>query len=90
LSFGLPSPWQAITGDFNGDGKEDYARLGSTGAFLYYGGSGHDLTGRFQSYVGLTFGVPSAWQVVTGNFKGGGKTSYARLGGTLAYVFVPR
>jgi hypothetical protein len=90
LNFGLPSSWQPITGDFNGDGMIDYARLGDTGAWGFFGSASGSFTTGFQSYEGLTFGSPSAWQVVTGNFKGDGKAGYARLGGPLAYVFVHR
>lgn len=55
-----------------------------------YGNTNLTFTGSFQHYLGLTFGSPSPWQVVTGNFQGGSKTGYARLGGTFSYVFVPR
>jgi hypothetical protein len=89
-SFGLPSPWQTITGDFNGDGKTDYARLGDTGAWLYFGNQQGTFVQGFQSYNGLGFGLPSAWQVITGNFQGNGKIGYARLGGASSYIFVHR
>jgi hypothetical protein len=89
LSFGEgATTWQPITGDFNGDGKGDYARLGSTGAWLFYGNADGTFTRGFQTYDGVAFGDPSAYQVLTGNFGGDGRTAYARLGGTRAYVFL--
>jgi hypothetical protein len=87
LNFGLPSSWQAITGDFDHDGRTDYARIGSTGAWLFFGAANRTFTRGFQNYEGLAFGLPSAWQVVTGDFAGNGKTSYARLGDTKAFVY---
>ncbi len=94
VGFGLPSSWQPITGDFNGDGKTDYARLGDTGAWLFFGngnGNGSNPFNQgFQSYDGLSFGAPSAWQVITGNFRGNGQIGYARLGDASSYIFVHR
>jgi len=89
IGFGLPSPWQPIAGDLDGDGNADYARLGDTGAWVFYG-SPAGFTTEFQSYDGLSFGLPSAFQVVTGKFKGGSKVGYARLGGPRAEVYVHR
>ena len=37
--FGIPSSYETITGDFNGDGKADYGRLGGSYAYWYYSGS---------------------------------------------------
>jgi len=90
LDFGENSAWQSIAGDFNGDGRGDYARLGSTGAWLYHGRADGTFRREFQNYNGRAFGEPSPFQVVTGDFRGTGRTSYARLGGTEAYVFLHR
>jgi hypothetical protein len=91
LDFGIPSPWQTVTGDFNGDGRTDYARLGATGAFLFVGNADRSFTRHFQSYVDdpvpLDFGAPSIWQSITGDFDGDGRTDYARLGATDAWLF---
>lgn len=88
--FGLPSQLKSITGDFNGDGKTDYARLGDTGAWVFPGNGERGFVATFENYNGLNFGMPSPWQPITGAFSGGAKTSYARLGGTSAFLFVPR
>lgn len=87
LDFGLPSDWVAITADFNGDGKSDYARLGSTGAWIFSGNGDSPLVSSFHDYDGLAFGLPSQWQTIAGAFSGGTKSGYARLGGTSAWVF---
>jgi hypothetical protein len=88
LNFGVPSPWTPIAGDFNGDGRTDYARLGDTGAWIFFGNANGSFIHVFQTYGNLAFGLPSAWQVVTGDFKGDGKVGYARLGGPRAEVFI--
>jgi hypothetical protein len=88
LNFGAPSPWTPIVGDFNGDGRADYARLGDTGAWIFFGNANGSFIHVFQTYGNLAFGLPSAWQVVTGDFKGDGKVGYARLGGPRAEVFI--
>ncbi len=88
LNFGDPATnWQTITGDFNGDGNTDYLRAGSTGAWVFSANAGGIFTQTFQIYPSPNFGDPSPWQVVTGEFTPGGKTSYARLGGTRAIIF---
>lgn len=87
LEFGFNSPWKTIAGDFNGDGKSDYLRLGSTGAWLFYGNSQKTFTREFQDYIDLDFGLPSNWQTITGDFNGDGRSDYARLGDTGAFFF---
>lgn len=88
LSFGAPSEWESITGDFDGDGRDDYARLGDTGAWLYYGTSNAGtFTRGFHDYEGLSFGSPSEWQTLTGDFDGDGRTDYARLGDTGSFFY---
>ena len=86
--FGFPSKWKTITGDFNGDGKTDYARLGGTYAHLFFSNGDGTFTNLIQSYPsGWDFGIPSSWDTITGDFNGDGKTDYARLGATYAHLF---
>ncbi len=87
LNFGQPTTWQTATADFNGDGREDYARLGATGAWVYYGSSGGAFTQTFHAYPGLDFGQPTLWQLATGDFNGDGRKDYARIGNTGAWVY---
>src|SRR5262249_54239791 len=87
LDFGIPSTWEAISGDFNGDGRTDYARVGATGAWVFLAQLGGGFTTGFQAYSGLDFGQPSAWQTITGDFNGDGVADYARLGDTGVWIF---
>jgi hypothetical protein len=87
LNFGLPSSWEPITGDFNGDGIGDYARVGATGAWFFMGGRYGGWTQGFQSYNGLNFGQPSSWTTITGDWNGDRRTDYARVGATGAWIF---
>jgi len=87
LDFGLPSTWQLVTNDFDGDGRADYARLGDTGAFVYFGNGDRTFTLAFQNYDGLAFGIPSGWEAITGDFDGDGRKDYIRLGDTGAWVY---
>jgi len=76
LDFGLPSSWDPISGDFDGDGWTDYARLGDAGAFVFFSNGDGSFASVFQSYrvfdLSLNFGLPSPWQTVTGDFNGDG------------------
>jgi hypothetical protein len=85
--FGETSPYSLAVSDFNGDGRWDYARLGGTGAYVYYGAAGRTFTPSFQTYPGLDFGLPSTWETITGDFNGDHRADYARIGGTGAWVY---
>jgi hypothetical protein len=89
-NFGFSSAWQSFSGDFNGDGYVDYLRVGPTGAWLFRGSDACDFPGAFQSFDGPPFDDSSKWQVITGDFNGDGRTDYARLGDTKAYLFSGR
>jgi len=87
-SFEAPSPWQSVSGDFNGDGSTDYARLGDAGAWIFFGHRNGVFSSGFQAYADdLRFGSPSRWQAITGDFNDDGRTDYARLGSTGAWIF---
>lgn len=95
LSFGAPSPWQLVTGDFDCDGVTDYARLGDNQAIVFYGNRPGPLVAPFEivtkpynfSSISLHFGLPSKWQVAQGDFDGDGCGDYIRLGDDQAWVF---
>jgi len=87
-NFGQPSPWRTITGDFNGDGKTDFARLGGTYSHFFLSKGDGTFSTPIQSYPGgWNFGIPSSWEAITGDFNGDGKSDYARLGGTYSHLF---
>src|SRR5712692_9314011 len=88
-NFGIPTQFQLITGDFNGDGKTDYIEMGGTTQYVFL--SNGDGTFTAQSTVfpnGWNFGIPTQFQLITGDFNGDGKTDYIEMGGTTQYVFL--
>src|SRR5712692_8743415 len=88
-NFGIPTQFQLITGDFNGDGKTDYIEMGGTTQYVFL--SNGDGTFAAQSTVfpnGWNFGIPTKFQLITGHFNGDGKTDYIEMGGTTQYVFL--
>ncbi|HET9624083.1 MAG TPA: VCBS repeat-containing protein [Kofleriaceae bacterium] len=92
-NFGNPSTWTPVVGDFNGDGKVDYARIGDTGAWLFYsvtnalGNLTSPINQEFDGYVGLSFGQPTPWTTIAGKFSTSGHAGYARLGSTAQFTF---
>lgn len=85
--LGTPSPWETIPGNFNGDAYADYARLGATGAWIFYGSSSGLGAGYWQSYGSYNFGLPSNYKTIVGDFNFDGKTDYGRLGDTGGYFY---
>ncbi len=87
--FGNPSSWKTITGDFNGDGKTDYARVGATYVHLFISnGDGSFSTPVYYYPNGWNFGTGDNWEVITGDFDGDGRTDFARLGIVYAHLFI--
>jgi hypothetical protein len=75
-------------GDFNGDGKTDYGRLGGTYShfFLSYGDG--NFSAPVHTYpAGWDFGNPGPWETIVGDFDGDGSTDYGRLGATYTHLF---
>ncbi|MBI3774410.1 MAG: VCBS repeat-containing protein [Gammaproteobacteria bacterium] len=90
-NFGFGVGWEPITGDFNGDGKTDYARLGANSAYIFISKGDGTFSESIANYpAGWNFGNPSSWKAIAGDFNGDGKTDYARLGGTYAHLFISR
>src|SRR5205814_2272834 len=84
-----PSVWNVITGDFNGDGRTDYARLHGTATTVWLSNGDGTFTSVSQFYPGgADYGTPSVWNVITGGFNGDGRTDYARLHGTATTVWL--
>jgi hypothetical protein len=87
-NFGNPSPWETIVGDFNGDGRTDYGRLGANYAHFFFSNGNSTFTNIIQSYPdGWNFGFGDTWPTVVGDFNGDGRTDYGRLGATYAHFF---
>jgi RHS repeat-associated protein len=88
-NFGLDNKWEAISGDFNGDGRTDFARLGANSIYVFLSNGDGTFTPSIQNYpAGWDFGNPSNWKTITGDFNGDGLTDYIRLGPTYAHVFL--
>jgi hypothetical protein len=92
-NFGSPptSNWTPITGDFNGDGKTDFAF--ASGTVLNVSLSNGDGTFSASSFTfpnGWNFGSPPAanWTLITGDFNGDGKADFAFAGGNSIYVLL--
>jgi hypothetical protein len=84
--------WGTITGDFNGDGQTDFARIGPTYAHFFLSkGNGTFDTPVYTYPPTWNFGPASgAWGIISGDFNGDGKTDFARLGPTYAHFFVSK
>jgi len=90
-TFGYPptNSWAMVTGDFNGDGKSDYALVGSTNRYVYLSNGDGNFTLQYSD-VPNTFGSPPTanWSVVSGDFNGDGKSDYALIGSSNQYVYL--
>ena len=81
--------WTPIVGDFNGDGKTDFAFVtGNWVATWVSKGDGTFLQGGFNSP--WNFGAPpdNGWTPIVGDFNGDGKADFAFVGATSIATFV--
>jgi Salmonella virulence plasmid 65kDa B protein/Insecticide toxin TcdB middle/N-terminal region/FG-GAP-like repeat len=87
-SFGAPTPWSLIVGDFNGDGKTDWAMFGNTVLHTFMSnGDGTFTGGTYTIPTGWSFGMPTPWLLITGDFNGDGRADFAFLGNSSLITF---
>ena len=82
-----PRAWTFV-GDFNGDGREDFASLSGNQALMKLGqGSPPDSYANFTSATWITNGVyGGAGYTFAGDFDGNGRSDIVSFDGGLAYV----
>ncbi|MCF3945757.1 FG-GAP-like repeat-containing protein [Acidiphilium iwatense] len=91
VNFGAPpaNHWTPIEGDFNGDGKTDFAFiLGNTSNMFISNGDGTFT--RQQQTIGGNYSTPPTdnWQPVMGNFTGSGLGDFAFVSGTTINTYL--
>lgn len=92
-NFGNPASasFMSVPGDFNGDGKADFAMIGGNGPYIYQFLGNGDGTFRFNTLAmpnSWNFGAPPTanyWPLY-GDFNGDGKTDFALMDGTHVYT----
>jgi hypothetical protein len=83
-----PKYWTQISGDFDGDGKSDFAFIGGGNLFVYLSNGDGNFTPH-QSPI-YNFGSPPTanWTPIVGDFNGDGKTDFAFISGRSLYVYL--
>ncbi len=88
---GLTQDCVPIVGDFNGDGKTDFAVMGGNAAYVFLS-NGDGTFSAVAFGLGQSFGNPPGFQSsnmpITGDFNGDGKTDFAVATGAAVYVYL--
>src|SRR5262249_20155721 len=90
--------WSLIVGDFNGDGKSDFAFAGGNAAYVFLSNGHTDAANVYSSFFSASaYTFPNGWNFghppeanytpVVGDFNGDGKTHFAFAGATSIYTF---
>jgi hypothetical protein len=86
------SDFLAVTGDFNGDGKTDWAMMSGTSMSVFISKGDGTFVGTFNSnaYGGASFQIPPSqdWQMISGDFNADGKTDFTMIGNESQVVFL--
>jgi hypothetical protein len=90
-SLGAPptSAWTPISGDFNGDGKSDFAFAGGTTIFTFMSNGNGNFTKSSQT-ISPSLGSPptTSKTLLTGDFNGDGQSDFVFLGGSSTTTFL--
>lgn len=85
----VPVPFQLVTGDLNADGKGDFVEIFGTGYTSFVMQPNNTILPVTRAFPnGWDFGVPSQYQLVTGDFDGDGRTDFMQVGAAVYYMFL--
>ncbi|MDF0584147.1 FG-GAP-like repeat-containing protein [Bradyrhizobium yuanmingense] len=84
--------YSILSGDFDGDGKTDFALLNGTAYYVFQSNGNGTFAGLggFLYSGGLNFGNPphALYTPFTGDFNGDGRTDFALMNGTNYWTFL--
>ena len=84
--------WAIVTGDWNGDGKTDFMRIGPHATHPFLSKGNGSFTGHYYTYPDeWNFGSNlNHWAIVTGDWNGDGKTDFMRISTAHARPFLSK
>jgi Salmonella virulence plasmid 65kDa B protein/Insecticide toxin TcdB middle/N-terminal region/FG-GAP-like repeat/Domain of unknown function DUF11 len=84
--IGDPPQYLAVGGDFDGDGRSDFALVGGPNIFTYISDGRGGFTG-YSFTIGTIF-LPPQYLVLSGDFNGDGKSDIAIVGGSSIFTYL--